>query len=308
MRLERSALISAACAAALGCAGTASASPPAPYSYSGVCDDAILFVPVDAANVRPYLPRGYVALGDEGGQSDKAILGVTVCKSGPLTLDGQPLPPALFNDVMVPINAPPDCGKVAGGCDGAHFYVLWQTGTSRAVHERQAALGEHGAFVRDMTFDDVPGMVGGTIAVTMPWRVSPFSGDYSYTGVATAGIPSSNTFWQVTRAGAVLRITTQFTDQELTRPVEGALHAAAGTPLARILGSTEATAPGSYAHFEFTQSGETWIPAPRGAASQTTGGGRNEHHSNRRGQARGLHGPGRYGHGRHHQRAAVRHR
>lgn len=278
----RTVLLSVATIAGSATAATGAGAAPRPFSYSGSCDDVIVLAPVPAARLRPFLPRGYVALGDQGGAADRALLGVTVCRGSDLRVGGRRVGPAVFNDVIVPIRAPAGCARVAGGCDGFHFYALWQTGSSQPVRTGQRRLGERGALVPRMAFDvrhtlpegslrERGSLAGGSIFEASPWRGSPFTARFHFAGTPAAGTASANHFWQVSRSGAVIHITTAFRDQSLTRPVAGTLNARSGSPLELMLGATSVRVGGVYSSFDFTQRGERWAAVPKRRATDKGG-------------------------------------
>ena len=210
-------------------------------TFSGVCDDFITFYQVDPARVRPFVPEEF-RIAELNGQ---AIVLVTTPSCTEMKRDEAPIPDVLYTDVLVGIDPPPGATQTA---PLSNAYIVWESSNSRAVREGQGHLGVFGGFVPGMTFQIQETGATKMITADVPWSYSSYSlsGESLGPQVPFRGFGECdaetcrNTFWHEGDRG-LITFSNTFTEPTAAY-ASAALTAAAGSPLAQIIGGTSATA------------------------------------------------------------------
>ncbi len=205
----------------------------------GDCQQIAAFVAVPIENVRSLVPASFAIVGEETGDAQVLVTGGR-CDSW--SLDGQPVPPLEFG--LVSVAAYPK-----GRDPGLEGYDLWWQADQHNTHLRWRALGIFSAFVPDLAFSVQRGPTGGVASASawVPWRESPFSISGEVMDAPPRPIEFPSAHWYEGRHGRV------FGDHVNTKggvlPALVTIRAEAGSPLARVLGSTTVNIVGGYLDF-----------------------------------------------------------
>lgn len=206
----------------------------------GPCFQGALALDAPVANVREFVPADFPLI-QAGGRA--ALFAYTVeCER--VSVTGGPESTARLTGVAAFVR-PPD------GSPGVQAYDILMTADRRDYVRAHNALGLLQGLVR-VGFErtTVAGPVLDITAET-PWRYSPYRWNLTAIAPPPAGLPLTTVHWQDGRRGRVL-IEYDHTGLIVT-PGFGSLTAAAGSPLARLLGTEEVTAaPGAILQFSYS--------------------------------------------------------
>jgi len=253
-KLIRSQLTLAAIACTLTTATARADSLQQVFSWKGTgCVEPTGVAVVPASQVAPFLPKGFEpteALGLPG-MSD-VVLTSTTCKQ--LSVDGATVAGGFVADAGISIASP-------DGSPGDHFYELWQVSSIPALHDRLSALGVPGELLNGLRWDVISTGPLSHADVDVPFSADPYS--FSIDAVTPLPLGGDQTsYWRVVDGR---RVRIAYTLANHTDTEGGSqISAAAGSPLAQLIGSTSATGLALLGHFDFTS---TVAATPPAAAS-----------------------------------------
>lgn len=206
----------------------------------GSCFQSALATAVNASDVRPFVPSEFPLVLEPAG---KASVFIYTVDCDDYRVDGGPAGDTMITGVAAFV-LPRD------GSPGVEAYDILMTTDHAAFYSGMTGLGLFQGLVHaTMTVAPVAGPVVGISADT-PWSHSPYSYEMTAITPPPAGITFPSVHWQLGSRGLVR---TDYTHSNfIITPGTGAISAAAGSPLATILGATTAQGAGGILQFSFT--------------------------------------------------------
>lgn len=196
------------------------------------CDEVQIAVPVPLENAQAELPPGFVAAERAPGIGRVAI-SVRRCQAMSVNEVPTESEKFLLAEVGVFLETPPGASL--------EFYQLWGLSTVDTLSSRMTHLGLEGGLVTGMSLDLTA--LGG--AVSVPWPTSTYDYSVNAPGPAVIDFPGTTfTWWHDGPRGRIRSVYT-FPDEKVRIPFVGTINAAPGSPLADLLGSTQAVGLGA---------------------------------------------------------------
>ena len=260
--VHRPVLLALACAACAltpptGAAAAESDLQPA-FSYGGTdCVEPGVTVSVPVDRARAAVPEPYVP-SSLSGEADRADVVLLVAECGALDLDGRTVAGRTVVDAGVVIESPDFSG-------GVHLYQLWHLSDAPAISERMAAVGVRGGHVGDLAVEDAGAGPLERATATVPWATSPF--DLAVDAAVSGSTFATATWWHRGPHG-VVRLRYGF-PRNSTQTGTGRVNARAGTPLAALIGGTQADGFGAIGRLDFAG---TVATEPRGTKTPPASG------------------------------------
>lgn len=208
------------------------------FVSEGDCEQVAAFVPVPASRARSVVPDGFAIVGEEAGTAFILVTG-GVCD--PWSIDGQATAPFTFGLVSVLAHPRGDPPSAAG------FDLWWLVDEPLSGRRLRRA----GFFARQVpvTYQSTRTPLGTAIdaTVTVPWRESPFSIDAVIAEGPLPGVDFLSQHWYESARGRS-RSDHVNTGGQL-QPAMITITAAAGSPLAELLGAEVTRIAGGYLEF-----------------------------------------------------------
>ena len=199
--------------------------PGTGFVFTGTgCAEPVVLVEVDPTTAQSWLPEPYEVLPSPSGA---ATLIVAAANCEGTQINGEDSGAALLSDVGIEVKSPDKS-------PGQHLYQLWQPTNNAVLRKYMERLGLLGGLVTDATFT----MNALGAHADIPWSYSPYSVTVDAATTGVPFLPGANTWWHEGARGTI-RISYSFIEAELRPLGKGKVNAAAGSPLAALIGSEE---------------------------------------------------------------------
>lgn len=227
-------------ALAVGAAVTAPgrAAPDAFGHAGGPCYQGALALTAPVANVRAFVPDDFPLL-EAAGRA--ALFAYTVDCRDVAVEAGTPARARLTG--VAAFVRPPD------GSPGVEAYDIFMTADRADYVAAHTELGLFQGLV-EVRFDRSGTLPHVDISAETPWSYTPYAWNLTAVRAPKFGFPVTTVHWQDGTRG---RVRIQYDHSDLiATPGIGSLTAAAGSPLAELLGSEQVHAPGAILRFSYS--------------------------------------------------------
>jgi hypothetical protein len=247
--MKRVILILAALAAAMPAVANAHQSARG-FTWAGTCTEPIFATYIEAGVADKYVPDRFTVKESAPG---KVLFSLTGGECHDFSVNEEPQGSYRFSEALVEIVSPDGSGDT-------HFYNLWQVVDSAPLRAHWNSLGMYGARVEGLSVETDVGALASTGSVTSPWKDAAYELTVETKGArAQPGNsdfdPEGGNGWHLGPHGVVqsgFKLSAYSPDEPRWVQVGTAtVRAPAGSPIAELLGATEAPGAGIITRFSF---------------------------------------------------------